>query len=312
MIALAASLAASSSSKRPTTVAPEPVMRASPQTVSPARRSFAASTDGASRIAGASRSFRPAATAAIHSTHVAILRGRTSSIDIARPARRDLARREVGEDARRLEPFSRIDEHGVDHGQIERRPQDLAASAHHSRALRKTDRDVGARLLRRLDDGIGLWRQPVQPGEQPERRRRVGRATAEACSDREMLHQVEGAEPQACDAPRESPCGAQHQIGIRYSGVFGELALDLERERMSRRETQLVADRRESDEALELVIAIGPLARDGERQIDLRRSEFDERSRVLIRAVLIRRRPSSKPSSAGFARRPQPAWMSSS
>ena len=132
---------------------------------------------------------------------------------------------------------------------------------------------------RRLDQPRIADGDAVGAGEQPQRRRRVGRAATDPSRDRQPLGQDKAPELEALDALGERARGLQHQIVADRSGRRRGRPVDGERERAPRRKGQRVADAGEHHETLDVMVAVGAAADDAERQVDLGGRPFGARGR---------------------------------
>ncbi len=120
--------------------------------------------------------------------------------------------------------------------QIERRGQHFADAAHHARPRIEADRHVGAGRARRRHQPRIVEREPVGARQQPQRRRGIGRAAAEAGRHRQALVEHEAAELQARDALGERARRLEHQIVGERAGRRRRRPAHRERQRAARRE----------------------------------------------------------------------------
>ena len=178
---------------------------------------------------------------------------------------------EFGKDLARLDGNTRIDQHGGDCGQVELRPEVFAGAHHHPRGGVEADRHVRACCARRFHEARIVGRNVVRSREQPQRRGGVRRAAADARGDRQIFGQRECADLQALDTCAKIARRAQYEIVVAAAGGVRRRPVDGQRERLARRQGQMIADAREGDEALQLVIAVVATTQNVQRQIDLGR-----------------------------------------
>ena len=145
---------------------------------------------------------------------------------------RSLARREAEarENGAGLDRHARIDQHGGQRRQADQRPERFAGAPHHARAAGKADGNVGARRAGGVEKRGSSGARLIGVGEQPQRRRGVRRAAADAGRDRQPLFETEGAEAQILDPLGEIARGAQHEIVVAGAGRGRGRAGDIERE----------------------------------------------------------------------------------
>ena len=162
-----------------------------------------------------------------------------------------------------------IDQHRGQFRQSERVGQDLADAAHHARLRIEADRHVGAGRRAPLRARARRRAKDRSPRQQPQRGRRVGRAAAKSRRDRQLLFELEAAEPQSVDALGKRARRLEHEIvAARARRVRGRAA-HVECERVAGSKRQPVADIGERHEAFELMIAVRPAAEHMQREIDL-------------------------------------------
>jgi|GEM_PF-6399112 len=188
-----------------------------------------------------------------------------------------------------------IDEHDSRGGQRRRFDQLRPGTAAEARSGPQAGRHVGAerggdRLQRRR-----VLRHSPQPRERKQRRRRVGRAAADAGGERQVLGERE---PRAAPVPGvERARRAQNEIVGRIAERGGEGAGDSERQRVGRARLERVAAFGEGEERVEQVVAVGTAADDVEMEIELgRRRDPDRRRRFSHRAACpspLRARPAA-------------------
>ena len=161
----------------------------------------------------------------------------------------------------------RIDE---DRGErCDRRPgrYALAKSAHPRRAVIEADRHIGANGRGLRDKARRAGRVAICPEQNPDRGRRVRGAAAEARRDGDVLCQAEIAQDFAAKPARHRALGLENEV-FAIDGA-GEGAFEAEAVLRRGREAQFVAKVREYDQAIQLVIAVGPLSQHMEGEIDL-------------------------------------------
>ena len=147
------------------------------------------------------------------------------------------------------------------------------------RALRiEADRHVGAdRRAPPPPAARSSGAKTVGAREQPQRRRRIGRAAAEAGRDRNVLlkQKAPGLEPG--DALAQRGERFEHQIVGNRPACGGERPGDVERGIAARLQAERVGEVGEGHQAFKLVIAVGAAAEHAQCQIDLGGSLFDQR-----------------------------------
>ena len=241
-------------------------MRASRQAGSARKAASTSAMAGASEIAGSSRSFCCAARKAMSV-------GRAAGNFTVRRCSRPQTQRGEHAPGRHRDP--RIDQHGRERWQVERRGEYLADPAHDARARVDADRHVGAgRARRRIEARIAI--EPVDAREQAQRRRCIGGAAAEPGGNRQPLVEREAAQAEAVDLGRERAGGLEHEIVVDGTRRGRARPAHGEPERSAGNDPQAVPHARKDHQALNGVIAIGAAADDAQGQVDLGGRMFDE------------------------------------
>ena len=182
-------------------------------------------------------------------------------------ARRDFHEFENGF---RFERLARIDDQRRQRRQIEHRPELFADTAHHPRLGSKADRNVGTGRARGLEETRVVGCKSVEPRQEPQRRRGVGRAAADAGRDRQRLDQCKGADAKPFDTLGQLPRRFDDEIFFGIAGGAGRRAADVKLQFSPGSSVSRSPAARESHEAFKLVIAVGASSDDMQRQIDFR------------------------------------------
>jgi len=126
------------------------------------------------------------------------------------------ARRQAqsAENAGSLDRHARIDQHGEQRRESQGRPQPVADAGHQPRPRFEADRHIGADTRGRSPQSWIGERNSIEPREQAQGRRRIGRTATDAGGDRQPLDQVKSARPRAWKCILESACRPQHEIAV--------------------------------------------------------------------------------------------------
>ena len=89
---------------------------------------------------------------------------------------------------------------------------------HHPRLRGKTDRHIGARCGGSFEKPRIIEREPIGAGKQPQRRGRIRRAAANPRRNRQSLHEMKGAKPQAFDTGGEIARRLDDEIAVEIAG----------------------------------------------------------------------------------------------
>ena len=157
-------------------------------------------------------------------------------------------------------------------------------------ACRSVGRSSGPRVCRRCpascaarieaDRNVGAGRagggrrrgsrraRDVRLGEQPQRRRRIGRAAAEAGPGRQLLDRVKRPSVRPANALGERTARST-RLSATAAGLPGGRPGTARSRLAARRKRQAVAEAGERHQAFKLMIAVGAAAEDAQRQVDL-------------------------------------------
>ena len=154
----------------------------------------------------------------------------------------------------------------------------FADTAHDPRARIEADRHIGAGRARRRVEVRIVARQAVRLGDEPQRRRRVGRTAAQPGRDRQSLVETKGAEDDRRATLGKRARRLEHEIVVALTCLRRARPVHRQPELAAARKAQSVAEVGERHQAFDLVIAVVAAAQHPQRQIDLGRRVFDQRN----------------------------------